>query len=473
MAESYDIAILGAGPAGANAAISASQQGCRVLVIDEQAKAGGQVWRAKSAAIVKSPNTPETAAGNALRDALSSSNAAHLGDARLWQIERETNGWTLHILVGERTKTITAKALILAGGAREFVQPIPGWTTPGVIGLAGATALIKQDMALPGRSTIVSGTGPLVFFVASEIRRLGGTVKAIVTPNSRRDWLRAMPAMLARPDLMWRGAIWVADLMLAGVPIFWGHALGQVTGHETVTSVDIRTLDSVGAPIGPVRTIDADSVCLGNGLIPAIEAAQLAGVPLQHRPALGGWVPLADSDGKTPVGGLFVCGDSAGIRGAAAAEIHGQLAGRSAAQFVGKRTSDDHAKLQKRYLRAGRFGIAMTALSIAKRGRDALTTPETIMCRCESLTKGHIAQEITAGAKSANAVKSGMRAGMGPCGGKFCQTAIARLIAEMDGCPEADISPPTPRPPLRPVPTAALIGDFDYGDLPIPKPAPL
>jgi hypothetical protein len=47
------------------------------------------------------------------------------------------------------------------------------------------------------------------------------------------------------------------------------------------------------------------------------------------------------------------------------------------------------------------------------------------------------------------------------------------LIAMRENRTEAEISPPAPRPPLRPVPVSALSGDFDYNDLPIPKPAPL
>jgi hypothetical protein len=46
-------------------------------------------------------------------------------------------------------------------------------------------------------------------------------------------------------------------------------------------------------------------------------------------------------------------------------------------------------------------------------------------------------------------------------------------MASIEGLPEGEITPPTPRPPLRPVPVNALAGDFEYADLPIPKPAPL
>ncbi|KEJ88302.1 NAD(P)/FAD-dependent oxidoreductase [Sulfitobacter donghicola] len=471
MTKSYDIAVIGAGPAGANAAIEAAGYGARVVVLDEQPRAGGQVWRAKSAAILAAPETPENSAGNALREGLSGSSATHLSKARVWQIERDGQAWGIHFLQEGRAASVSAKLLIIAAGAQEYVQPIPGWTTPGVIGLAGATALMKQEMTLPGQATVVAGSGPLVFFVASEIRRLGGQVAGVVTSNRRRDWLRALPAMAARADLAARGGVWLADLMLARVPIFWGSGVTHIAGEKSVSGLGIAKLDASGAPRGDPAQISADSLCLGNGLIPSIEAAQLAGAAITYQGDLGGWVPKAEVDGTTDTHGLIICGDGAGIRGAAAAELQGKLAGQNAARQLGLAVAPI-AKLAGRFRAASRFGVAMTALSKPKPS-TALTTPEAIVCRCESLTRAMIEAEIASGAQSANAVKSGLRAGMGPCGGKFCQTAIAALVAQARGGDIKDVPPPTPRPPLRPVPTAALAGDFDYDDLPIPKPAPL
>lgn len=473
MTKQCDIAVIGAGPAGANAAISAAQAGCRVILLDEQRQAGGQVWRAKDGSILNSPPTPETKAGNALRARVADSAIDHQGDSRVWHIEKIDEGWRVHILTGGHVNQIIARALILAGGAREFVQPVPGWTTPGVIGLAGATVLLKQSMNAPGKQTVISGTGPLVFFVASEIRRLGGQVAAIVTANRRRDWMRALPSMLARPDLIARGVRWMADLMKSGVPIYWGHAVSRVSGGDQLRRLEIVKLDGRWFPVRKTREIAADSLCLGNGLIPATEIAQLAGVAIEHRPDLGGWVPVARPDGETDVAGVFVCGDGAGIRGAAAAEIQGMLAGLKAAAFLGVDVGNSIPRAQVRYRRAARFGAAMTALSIPRPGLSALATDDTIICRCEGITRAALSREIADGADSTNAVKSGSRAGMGPCGGRFCQISTARLIALTKGCAESDVPPPVSRPPLCPVPLNALAGEFDYAELPIPKPAPL
>ena len=184
-------------------------------------------------------------------------------------------------------------------------------------------------------------------------------------------------------------------------------------------------------------------------------------------------MPDIGEDGATSIDSLFLCGDGTGIRGAAAAKLHGALAGLSAAEYLGAETAKERNILRPRFNRAVRFGLAMTALNIPRPGLATLTTPDTIVCRCESLTQTRISQEVQVGAASTNAVKSGLRAGMGPCGGKYCQTAIARLIAMHENRPEAEILPPMPRPPLRPVSVASLSGEFNYDDLPIPKPAPL
>ena len=184
-------------------------------------------------------------------------------------------------------------------------------------------------------------------------------------------------------------------------------------------------------------------------------------------------MPEVQEDGITKINGLFICGDGAGIRGVAAAEIQGKLAGLSAAKSIRPEVNYSNLALLNSYRRASRFGMAMTGLSIPRKGFQKLITQETIVCRCESLLRCDIENEIETGAATTNAVKSGSRAGMGPCGGKYCQSTIAKIIADRENQSEEKIAPPTPRPPLRPVSASALSGEFEYTDLQIPKPAPL
>ena len=468
-----DIAVIGAGPAGCNAALIAAEYDFSVVMLDEQASPGGQVWREKSPAILHAPKTPESVAGESIRNAISQSNVSHLAGVRVWHIERSIDAFIIHYENAGVSISLHCRCLVIATGARETIQPIPGWTLPGVVGMAGATSIFKQDLIPIGSKMVVSGTGPLAFFVAAEQQRLGGKVAAVVTSNTLLDWIKVLPAMLRRPGLLFRGLRWVTALTVNRIPIYWGHTVTRVEGESSVSRVEFTKIGKDWSPQGEPRFIDCDCVSLGNGLIPAFESFQLAGISLEHRSDLGGWIPKAEQDGRTNVSGCFICGDGAGIRGSLAAQTHGKLAGLSAVVFLGAKINHPIDKLRREHTRAATFGEAMSKLSIPRPGLSKLTTAQTVVCRCEGITRAEIEDEINLGAQSTTAVKSGVRVGMGPCGGKYCQTAISEFIAKAKSCPVSEIVPPTARPPLRPVSVNTLAGDFDYSDLPISKPSPL
>ncbi len=471
MRSSWDIAVLGAGPAGGAAARIAADDGADVLLLDEQRRPGGQVWRVKSAARHFASDSPETRAGDAHRAALEQSKVTFRGETRLWHIERKKDIWVLHVLTLSGTAIYNARAVILAPGAREFVQPFPGWTVPGVFGLAGVTALIKSQQIPPGRRCVVAGSGPLAIYAAAEILRLGGEIAAIVTPNSRADWLWCLPALLANPFLAKRGAEWIAQLKRAGMPIFWRHLVTRTKGNEVLSALHVSRCTSEWAPTGAATEIPADTLCIGNGLLPNSEIAALAGLELHYDADCGGWIAPVGPHGQTVIPGLYLCGDGAGIRGATVASEQGERAGMAAARWL--KGAPASSGSQRRSHRAEWLGLAMTGLSRPRRGLDSLTTPETIVCRCENLTRATLEAEIDAGAASVEALKSATRCGMGPCGGRYCLTSAARLIEMRQGAAPGTVSPPTTRPPLFPLPVAAIGTEFDYDDLPIPAPAPL
>ncbi|RVT85217.1 FAD-dependent oxidoreductase [Rhodobacteraceae bacterium CCMM004] len=472
MSAETDIAVLGAGPAGGAAALAAAAGGARVVLIDEQAHPGGQVWRKKDVDLPGLAETPETCAGARLRGDLEASGATFLGGTRLWHIERVEGGWRLHLLTrGDRAETLTARAAILAPGAREFVQPFAGWTTPGVYGLAGATALMKSQGCPPGRRSVVAGGGPLALFAAAEILRLGGEVAAVATPNGRGDWLRCAPILAANPALARRGAELIARIRRAGVPILWRHVVTRAEGDRALIRVHAAPCGAEWAPTGAARAFDADALCVGHGLIPNVDVAVLAGLPRVYDADRGGWVVEAGPDGRTALEGLFLCGDGAALRGAETAARAG--AGTGQAALADLRGTPAPPPAPRRPDLRARFGRAMTALARPRPGLLRLTRPNTVVCRCESLTRATLDAAIDAGAAGLDALKSATRCGMGPCGGRYCLTAAARLIEDRTGAAEGTVPPPVPRPPLFPLPVAAVAAGFDYDDLPIPAPAPL
>ena len=469
----YDLIVMGAGPAGAAAAIKARSLGLRVGVIDEAPEAGGQVYRAPSPALTATQPDADRAKGDALRAKLAASGAVLYANHRVWSL---TSGFSVIAIGPDGPLTLEAPNLIVAAGAIERHIPVTGWTLPGVIGLAGATILLKAHGVLPGRRVVVAGSGPLLLLVASKIVAAGGEVAAVIDAAPRASWLARAGAMLARPDLMAKGAGWLLALLKARVPIHSGAAIRTIHGTDGVESVTISAVDRNWRPVGGAeRTVPADAVCLGFGLLPSTEVTRLLGAEHRYEPELGGWVPAVDASFQSSVPGLFVAGDGAGVRGADAAPLSGELAALAVARRLGRGgdLASEITKIENAWHRSARFGAAMSALAMPPPGAAALIAAEATVCRCEGLTRATLDAAIAGGARTLADLKATTRCGMGPCGGRVCGEAAAMLIGAATGWARETIGQPSARPPLRPVPLAAITGAFDYEDLPIPAPAPL
>ena len=114
----------------------------------------------------------------------------------------------------------------------------------------------------------------------------------------------------------------------------------------------------------------------------------------------------------------------------------------------------------------------MAALMAARGGLFEAIGQDTVVCRCEDVTRRDIEAAIAEGAGEINQIKHFTRCGMGPCQGRMCGEAAATIAAFHLGG-RAAVGYWTPRPPLRPVPLAELVGSFSYDDIPVPEPAPL
>jgi len=154
-----DLIVIGAGPAGAAAALAASGAGLSVVLLDEAPAPGGQVYRAPPAGLSVAPGRQgaDERAGDALREAVAASAVIWKGGARVWSI---SGSFRVDAVTALGSESFTAPRLVAATGAHERLVPFPGWTTPGVIGLAAATILLKSQGMVPGRRTVVAGCGP-------------------------------------------------------------------------------------------------------------------------------------------------------------------------------------------------------------------------------------------------------------------------------------------------------------------------
>lgn len=393
MSDRYDVVVVGAGPAGIAAACRAAESGARVLVLDDNLAAGGQIWRGEQSEPWLQRFTRSGAA-------LETSSAVF--DERVLQ---------------------RGRAVILATGARELFLPFPGWTLPGVTGAGGLQALIKGGLDVTGKRVVVAGSGPLLSVVASLAREKGASVMLVAeqAPAARvRQFVRGLwrhPAKLAQGAGL--------ALSLLGAAHQFGCWVEQATGDGFLQRALVRR----------GRTLSeepCDLLALGFGLIPNVELAQLLGCHLNEAfVSTGDWQ-------QTSVEGIYAAGELTGIGGVDKAIVEGEIAGLAAAnRHAGARA------LFPRRARCREFAGALKTTFALRDEVKQLARPDTLICRCEDVPLS----DLRAHAAWREA-KLQTRCGMGACQGRVCG-AITRALWGW--------GPGTPRPPLFPVPVGDLM----------------
>lgn len=473
-----DLIVIGAGPAGANAAMVAASNGVDVHLVDEATQAGGQVWRAPIGDFEKS-DAPETREGSSLRTRLATSGVKTLMGQRVWSVLINIDGlFQVDSLGPDGSTRLIAPRLVAATGAYERIVPFHGWTTPGVMGLAAATILLKSHAVVPGKRPIIAGAGPLLLSVAASILDAGAKPVAVIDLDSRVDWLTRLPVLATQPGLAARGAGWAARVRSAGVPILHRHSVRSVDGHDQVERVTVSPVDASGAfTDGQDRQFNADTLLAGHGLTPGADIPRLLGAKMQHSVVRGGYVPDTGAHGQTSVDGLFAVGDGAGIRGADAAVIGGQICGLAVAKESGQLSEAEFGRKVKPLLKArkkqSRFSDAIAKTLALRSGQVASVPKSAVVCRCEDVTRAEIEAAGSEGARDVNQLKHFTRTGMGPCQGRLCGEIAATILSQHLGVARQAVGTFTIRPPLRPVAMGDLTGTFSYDDIPIPEPAPL
>ena len=152
-----DILIVGAGPAGLAAAVSASAHKQSVTILDDNPHPGGQIWRGEA-------QTPHNQLAAGWLKRVSATNAQFINGARIFA-QAENKALLAETPYG--TLALCYQKLILATGARERFLPFPGWTLPNVLGAGGLQALVKSGLPIADKRVIVAGSGPLLLAVAA------------------------------------------------------------------------------------------------------------------------------------------------------------------------------------------------------------------------------------------------------------------------------------------------------------------
>ncbi|MEW5961584.1 MAG: NAD(P)/FAD-dependent oxidoreductase [Chloroflexota bacterium] len=459
-----EVAVVGAGPAGLSAALAAARTGAQVLLIDNYRQPGGQYYRQLATEFKTTQPARRQQEGSALWQQVSAAGVELLAETTVWGAFA---GNRLALYGAGAPAYLQARAVILATGAYERAAAFPGWTLPGVMTTGAAQLLLKEQRILPGRRIVLAGAGPLQLVVAAGLAQAGAEVIAVLeaTPLMRNVLQRPLPYGLALWGQWGRLAeglsSWLA-LRTAGVPVYTGWGVVAAQGQAELTGVTIAQLDRQWRPIpGAARSLACDTLCCNYGFTPATELARLLGAHCEWRPERGGFVPVRDNYMQSDVPGVFVVGDGAGIGGAGLAGVEGQVAGLAAAAQVKANGSDWRAsaavsgglkRLQPALQREQRFQRFYGELFTPGPGLDELAEPDTIICRCEGVSRGQIAETVRQGADTLDAVKALTRCGMGNCQGRVCGPLVTATVAQEAGRTRAETGQFRVRPPVFPVP---------------------
>lgn len=447
------VAIVGAGPAGiAAAALLAGQSAVSVVLIDEGARPGGQIFR-----------HPHPGIASDMKRLLGASHERFARfhaecDSLLPRIEYKprTLVWNafdreLMTCSDGNVDAVPYDALIVATGATDRIMPVEGWTKPGVYALGGAQILLKEQGYLIGRRVVFCGSSPLLYLAALQYRRAGGEVAAVLDTTPMSGKLRALPKLAGLPSLLKDGLSYMARLRLDGVPIETGVTLDAFQGEEGVSQVRYRSG-------GRDKFVACDAVAYGSGLRPELQIVELTESELSYDPLRRQWYPRHDSDGRCG-DGVYVAGDVAHLGGADAAALSGRLAARAILADLALPVPDGAEADRAGLARCLSFQDGLSSAFSWPAGQAANLADTVTLCRCENVTVGEVRRSLRApgGPREANRAKAATRCGMGRCQGRFCGPALAEIVAAETG--DATLQRLRAQPPVRPLPISAVAGE--------------
>ncbi|WP_107631725.1 NAD(P)/FAD-dependent oxidoreductase [Agathobaculum massiliense] len=352
MNKEVEILVVGAGPAGLSAAIEAARYGADVLVVDENSKPGGQLFKQihkffgsrRHHAGVRGVDI-----GNELLDEVEKLGVEVMLNTVAYGIYPNDEGVALAV-DGETGMIVHPQKIIMATGASENPLAFPGWTLPGVVGAGAIQTMINVNRVPVGERVLMIGSGNVGLIVSYQLLQSGAEVAGIVE---------------AAPQLGGYG-VHSAKVRRAGVPIFTGHTVLEAVPNEDksgIVGAVIAEVDDKFQPVkGTEQFIACDCIGIAVGLTPDIALPAMAHVEFINAGRLGSQVPMHDRDMMTTQDGIYVAGDASGVEEASSAIEEGKLAGIAAAQSLGKISEAEAAEAKAKVweslnqLRTGPFG---------------------------------------------------------------------------------------------------------------------
>ncbi len=320
--KTYDIVIIGGGPAGLAAAVSVVKNGIRnVLILERDGELGGILNQCIHN-------------GFGLHTFGEELTGPEYADRFIRQVKELDIPYKLNTMVmdisNERVVTalnreeglleIKAGAVILAMGCRERPRGalnIPGYRPAGIFSAGTAQRLVNIEGYLPGREVVILGSGDIGLIMARRMTLEGAKVKAVAELMPYSGGLK-------------RNIVQCLDDF--GIPLKLSHTVVDIKGKERVEGVTLAKVDEKGKPVpGTEEEYSCDTLLLSVGLIPENELSRDMGVKLN--PVTSG--PSVNESLETSIEGVFACGNVLHVHDLVDfVSQEAEIAGRNAAHYI-------------------------------------------------------------------------------------------------------------------------------------------
>lgn len=318
----YDVTVIGGGPAGLAAALSARENGAKTLLIEREARLGGILKQCihDGFGLVRFQEKltgPEYA--QRFMDRLGKTDVDVSTLTFVTRAERRSDGFAVTVVSRDGVETIQTKTMVLATGCRERTAKqvnIHGTRPAGVFTAGTAQHFTNLLGQLPTRRCVILGSGDIGLIMARRLTLEGAQVLGVYEAKSTPSGLtRNIHQCLRDYD----------------IPLHLSHTVTRVLGEDRLEAVEVSQVDEKMRPIpGTEEIVACDGLILSVGLIPENELAQSLGAELDPRTK----GPVCDGQLMTVVDGVFSCGNALHVNDLVDyVSESGELAGRAAAHY--------------------------------------------------------------------------------------------------------------------------------------------